>query len=249
VPEWVLDCCTVCVEVSRSAVDASPRSSGSLGQIAGTAAGADELLSLSTALADLVRIVAPTEPVQVPLQELVIVGVEGDGGFSAQEHRSISLITGFQLRHARDRWELAEAQVAALVDWWPAVASGPNSELLRWPLRRFGVSRQRAFEEDRLVDLAIALEGIFTREDESQRRSAGGRIARRANLLLDGERAAMKLRSRRVSDGYVKRSDIVHGRLPSEDEIAAAASGLDVVLLETLRLLITETKHIESSRL
>src|SRR5690348_9851609 len=46
VPEWVLDCCTVCVEVSRSAVDESPPSSGSLGQIAHSVAGTDELNSL-----------------------------------------------------------------------------------------------------------------------------------------------------------------------------------------------------------
>jgi hypothetical protein len=178
-----------------------------------------------------------------------VVGTEGGEAFSASERHSISLIPGFQWRHVRDRWELTEAQAATLADWWPNVTSGPNSRVLRWPLRRFGVSRQRAFGEDRLVDLAIALEGIFTGEDESQRRSASHGISRRANLLLGGERSVTKLRSKRVLDGYLKRSDIVHGRLPSEDDIARAATGLDVVLVEALSLLITETKPIEPSRL
>ena len=52
VPEWVLDCCTVCVEVSRAVVNTSPPSSGSLDQIAYELAGADELHSLSTSLAE-----------------------------------------------------------------------------------------------------------------------------------------------------------------------------------------------------
>ena len=246
VPEWVLDCCTVCVDVSRSAADVSSHTSGSLGQIAHEAAGSDELLALSTALADLLRIVAPTEPVQVPLHELLVVGAEGGGGFTASEKHSISLIPGFLLRHARDRWELSEAQGTTLTDWWPRVTAGPNTELLRWPLRRFGVSRQRAFGEDRLVDLTIALEGIYISEEESQQRgSPGDRIARRTNLLLGGDRAMRKLRTKRIIGGYLKRSDIVHGRLPSEDEIAAAATGLEAVLLETLRRLITETNRAE----
>jgi hypothetical protein len=95
--------------------------------------------------------------------------------------------------------------------------------LKRWPLRRFGVAMQRSFTEDRLVALAIALEAIFIREDDPQRGTRGF-IAERANRLLDGDRSVGKLRSNGILDVYNIRSDIVHGRLPSEDDVERASA-------------------------
>jgi hypothetical protein len=51
-----------------------------------------------------------------------------------------------------------------LAELWTSLIEGPNSEAVRWPLRRFGVARQRAFAEDRLIDLAIALVAIYDPE-------------------------------------------------------------------------------------
>jgi hypothetical protein len=131
-----------------------------------------------------------------------------------------------------------------MAEWWRSFIAGPNSAAMRWPLRRFGVAQQRSFAEDRLVDLAIALEAIFMREDDPQR-GTGSQIARKANEFLGGGPPERKVRTRQMLAAYRARSDIVHGRLPPEDEVKQAASSLEKVLGETLRGLLAATSQMD----
>jgi hypothetical protein len=48
-----------------------------------------------------------------------------------------------------------------------------------------------------------------------------------------------------VDQGYRRRSDIVHGRLPSEEDTTKAASGLDTVLVEALRALLASEDSVD----
>lgn len=241
IPEWLLDCCTACVEVSRSA-DLPPDVLGDheLFKAGFAATDASQLDSASTAAVDLLRLVVAPIPLQVPVTELLLLATHGHHG---QNHHAWST-PGFLWRHGRERWELSEAQAATMAGWWRSLIAGPNAEALRWPLRRFGVAKQRPFAEDRLVDLAIAVEAIFIDEDDPQRNTSA-LIAARANRVLDGDRTARKLRTNRVLTAYGTRSDIVHGRLPPEDDVERAASNMESVLQEALRSLLTAMTHVD----
>ena len=242
VPEWILDSCTACVEVGRSA-DFAPPGTLDLGPPAHEATKAGQLRFLSEAVADVIRLTGPDDPIQVALIEVVLVTGDGPIAFTSN-----AMLTpgGFQWRRSEERFTVSADQEATLATWWSRLTSGPNAELLRWPVRRFGVSRQRAFDEDRLVDLTIALEGIFmTEADKTSRDSAGDLMSWRANRLLGGDRTATRLRANRVDRGYRGRSDIVHGRLPSEEDTARAVSGLDTVLVEALTALLASEHSVD----
>jgi len=233
IPEWVLDCCTVCVEVGRSASLATGLADDQLFSAGFAATESNQLDLGSTAVVDLLRLIGGPTNLQVPMTELLLTATVGH---YAQNHQASST-PGFLWRHARERWALEEDQSKTLAEWWSNSIIGPNAELVRWPLRRFGVARQRAFVEDRLVDLAIALEAIFV-EDSDSHRSTGALIASRANRLLGGDRVTRKHRSNQLLAAYRTRSDLVHGRLPPEAEVEAAAASLESVLREALRVLL-----------
>jgi hypothetical protein len=240
IPEWVVECCTACVEVSRSArlpdglADDQHFSSGF------AATNANQLDVGSTAVVDLLRLVLGATNLQVPVTELLLATTVGHYGLNHQS----SSTPGFLWRHARERWELAEGQSATLAEWWKSSIAGPNAELVRWPLRRLGVAKQRAFAEDRLVDVAIALEAIFTQEADPHR-DTGALVAKRANRLLSGERSTRKHRTSRLLAAYRTRSDIVHGRLPPDVKVEAAASSMEAVLRDALGALLAATNRVD----
>lgn len=236
IPEWVLDCCTVCVEVSRSAALATGLADDQLFS-AGFAATESSQLDLgSTAVVDLLRLIVGQANLQVPMMELLLTATVGHYG---QNHQAVST-PGFLWKHASERWSFEGGASKTLTEWWTKSIAGPNAEIVRWPLRRFGVAKQRAFVEDRLVDLAIALEAIFVEESDSQRNTRA-LIAGRANRLLGGDRVTRKHRTSRLLAAYDTRSDLVHGRLPPEDEVEAAAASLESVLREALPVLLLAT--------
>ncbi len=240
IPEWLLDCCTACIEVSRSVELTVMPSDDELTEAAFRATGANALDSASTAGVDLLRLLPVPTSIQVPVTELVVVVTDGH---YTRNHRAWST-PGFRWQFAQQRWELSEADGMTVVDWWRNLVAGPNQDAFRWPLRRFGLAQQRPFAEDRLVDLAIALEAIFARERDPIK-GTGPRMAKRANHLLNGDRLAMKVRSKRIVDAYATRSAVVHGRLPSEEEVEGAASALEKVIADALRTLLSATTHID----
>ena len=240
IPEWLLDSCTACVEVRRSAdLPTHIGSDGELYKAAFAVTDANQIDFASTAAVDLVRLLLTSSQVQVPVTELIIVATRGN-----HIHNShIWSTPGFLWRHARERWVFPAAQMPTLSEWWRSASAGLNADTIRWPLRRFGIAQQRAFSEDRLVDLAIALEAIFMREEDPQR-NTGGQIATKANKFLGGSRTAAKLRTKELIDAYHTRSNVVHGRLPPEEDVDLANKGMETVLGEALRAIITATTKV-----
>lgn len=239
IPEWILDCCTTCFEISRSAPLPSGLPDDQLVR-AGFAATNTAQLDLGTdALVDLLRLVVPAT-VQVPVTELILRATVGPYG---QRHHAWAT-PGFLWSNVAERWDLLDDQFAELTLLWRSATNGPNAETIRWPLRRFGVAQRRPFAEDRLVDFAIALETIFIAEADSHRNTSA-LLVRRANRLLGGEPIATKLRTRRLLDGYQTRSDLVHGRLPPEEAVQAAVANMESVLRESLRLLLSVPDRLE----
>lgn len=239
-PEWLLDCCTVCLEVSRSAELPAMPPDDEIHVAAVTAAGATELDLASTSGVDLLRLLPLSTPIQVPVTELVVVTT--DGHYSRNE-RGWST-PGFRWQFVQQRWELSTADLEQVAAWWQSLMTGPNREALWWPLRRFGVAQQRPFVEDRLVDLVVALEAMFGLESD-RIKGTGGRMAARANGLLDGDRPTARLRTKRIVDTYTTRNEIVHGRLPPEDEIEGAAAAMEVVIADSLRGVLAATTRFD----
>ena len=240
IPEWVVDCCTACVEVSRVADLPPGLADDQLLEAGFAATGANELDLASTTVVDLLRVVLDPSNLQVPVTELLLTARVGH---YSQNHQASST-PGFLWRHARDRWELSQDDAQTLAALWNSLIEGPNAEAVRWPLRRFGVAKQRAFAEDRLIDLAIALEALYMSEGDSHRNTSA-LIAERANRLLGGERAVAKHRTSRLLNAYAIRSEIVHGRLPPEDAVDAAASTMEAILRGTLRAVLDAPDRID----
>lgn len=67
----------------------------------------------------------------------------------------------FQAGLGTVQWSISAAQAGALPTQWQSVTGGANASRIRTPLRRWGVSRQRRFEEDRLLDCWLGLEGLL----------------------------------------------------------------------------------------
>ncbi|MBJ7604589.1 MAG: hypothetical protein JF888_15645 [Candidatus Dormibacteraeota bacterium] len=239
IPEWVLDCCMTCVEVSRSAGMPADVLDDDLFAAGFAATDAAQLDTAATAAADLLRLVVPSS-VQVPVTEFLLVAQRGN---YSQNHQASST-PGFLWKHARDRWDLPASQTATIRDWWTSLATGPNSATIRWPLRRFGVAMQRAFMEDRLVDFFIALEALFSRETDPQRNTSA-LIAERTNRLLGGDRPTRKLRTSQILSAYGMRNALVHGRLPSEGDIALSASNIERVLRDALAELLSASDQVD----
>lgn len=240
IPEWLLDCCTACAEISLSAEFTSTQLDESFSVGAFESVHADELDIASIAAVDVLRLAIANASIQCPLTESILVAT--DGHYTRRHHGRST--PGFLWRHSEDRWQLSVSDAAILADLWQNYVNGPNRSKVRWPLRRFGVAAQRPFVEDRLVDRIIALEAIFG-HDGDPIKGTGGRIASRANRLLGGKRIDMTLRSKRIGKAYEFRNDLVHGRLPPEAEIDAAAANMDSVLREGLRTLLNASVLID----
>lgn len=239
IPEWILDCCTTCVEISRSAPLPSGLTDDQLFRAGFAATNAGQLDLGTDALVDLLRLVVPAT-VQVPVTELILRATVGHYG---QRHHAWAT-PGFLWSKVEERWDLLDGQFGELTSFWSSATAGPNAETIRWPLRRFGVAQRRSFAEDRIVDFASALEAIFIGEADSHR-DTSALLAKRASRLLDGERIARKLRARRLLDAYRTRSDLVHGRLPPEDAVQAAVANMESALRETLRLLLSAPNRLD----
>lgn len=240
IPEWLLDSSTACVEVSRSADLPDGLLDDQLSEAGFAATGANQLDFGCTAVVDLLRLTMGSKNLQVPITELLLT--ISMGHYSRKNQGSST--PGFLWRHAQERWELPEAHSGTLDDLWKSSIEGPNAEAVRWPLRRFGVAKQRSFAEDRLVDPAIASEAIFVQPTDSYRNTSA-LIAERTNRFLGGNRTAQRLRSSQVLSAYAIRSDIVHGRLPPEADVERAASAMESVLRESLRILLAATDYVD----
>ena len=111
IPEWLLDCCTACVEVSRLVELRVMPPDDELTEAAFEATGANALDSASTAGVDLIRLLSMPTSIQVPVTELVVVVTDGH---YARTHRAWST-PGFRWQFTQQRWRLSEADGTTLV--------------------------------------------------------------------------------------------------------------------------------------
>jgi hypothetical protein len=83
---------------------------------------------------------------------------------------------------------------------------------IRLALKRFSSSYERASKEDDLIDLWVALEALFSREDD-QDDERTRRLCRRASSFVEG--APLNTESF-LRESYRYRSAVIHGRLPAD---------------------------------
>ena len=114
-----------------------------------------------------------------------------------------------------------------------ALSRGPNAARVRFPLHRHGITAERHFEEDRLIDYWIGLEGLFTREND--RRPEATQVKTRSTALLKLDTTATE----EVGKIHGTRGEIVHGKYDYDQErldkhVAAASRFLTEALTEYL---------------
>jgi hypothetical protein len=133
-----------------------------------------------------------------------------------------------------DPWSLSPSVANTLRRYWESLTAGPNAARLTLPLRRFGLSATRRWDEDRLIDAWVALESLFKQTGES--RDVAERIKPRLLSLLDGgdpTKLHIDLR-----DSYRVRNRIVHGGDYGQAEVdsamASAAQALKLALIALL---------------
>lgn len=127
---------------------------------------------------------------------------------------------------------------------WRQVAVGPNAHAIQWPLRRLGVATSRAFPGDRLVDLWVALDSMFNRDDEN--RLARQRIAQRVGRLFGATRDEQKRLNRELPRSRDVRNAVVHGRADHTDaEVEDTIATADEVMRRSLVALAAEQRRID----
>ena len=127
---------------------------------------------------------------------------------------------------------------------WSIAAHGANADILRLPLRRFGIMHQRAWDEDRLLDGWIALESLFKRTNET--RGAADAIARRSGKFLEMDRDALRAHRRRVDRARRARDVVVHGHWDYADPtIHEACETITGLLSNSLLRLTGEATKVD----
>ena len=97
--------------------------------------------------------------------------------------RSDTILMPFRSGLIQQEWSLPRAVIGDLDRDWLSLTLRPNAAAMLFPLRRLGVGCQCHFDEDRLLDYWIGLEGLFTRLREKH---AADRVATRTSYHLLG---------------------------------------------------------------
>jgi hypothetical protein len=154
-------------------------------------------------------------------------------GYTNESNHVLSMneFRAAQIGHA---WSISASQARALAGHWRNLIEGPNATVVRFPLRRWSASTQRRWDEDRLIDCWIGLEGLFKRRNESL--AIPEAIAPRVARLLGREQGVESVRLR---NSYNIRNDITHGGIDyDEQDVEEAIETADEVLQASLRTLV-----------
>lgn len=86
-----------------------------------------------------------------------------------------------------------------------------NRPTLGLAIRRFGYALERAFAEDRLIDLIIACESLFLSDSRVRGRNLSDPLAQRVAQLLGDTAAIRTTISYNIKQAYQLRNAVVHG--------------------------------------
>ncbi len=128
---------------------------------------------------------------------------------------------------------LTDEQSARFINVWKLVSgTGPNNNItakaLRNAMRRLFYAETRVLPEDRLVDLMIAAETIYTKV--GSRGELSFQLSQNAALWHDGTNMERRAAFKVMRDAYKLRSDIVHGSMVDDDKVTLAASNVRTLL-------------------
>lgn len=142
----------------------------------------------------------------------------GETGYLAGHGGSRFLIPGLSPMLTDEQWK-------RFASVWKLVShTGPpnnrSAKALRNAIRRLFYAETRAFPEDRLVDLMIAAESIYTMESQAE---LSFRLSQNAALWHDGTNTERLAAFKVAKEAYNLRSKIVHGSTVDSDKVALAA--------------------------
>ena len=128
---------------------------------------------------------------------------------------------------------LTDDQSARFINVWKLVSgtdpkNNNKAKALRNAMRRLFYAETRALPEDRLVDLMIAAESIYTKDDS--RGEVSFQLSQNAALWHDGTNMERRAAFKEMRDAYKLRSDIVHGSMVDGEKVALAASNVRTLL-------------------
>jgi len=196
-----------------------------------------------TIAVDLVRLYCAPD-IQIAFLERQLI-VERDGGNLINMS---TLYEQFRSRFVTLGWQLGSSCIGDLRLAWQGATMGPNAGHVRFPLRRAGVAAQRQFDEDRLIDCWIGLEGLLMHKDD--RRSAVKQVVTRAQRLLGIDDRQTRQLGVELGKSFGVRSAVVHGDVSYDDaSVLEAISVAGDVLAKSLRTFIQSGQPIEIRQL
>jgi len=142
-------------------------------------------------------------------------------------------------------YELLEEDVQPLSDLVAGLVNVGQHKRLPVALRRFNMAHRRSEPEDRLVDLWIALEALFSPPDS---REVTYRIALRAAYFIESLPEEREQVFTALRDHYGTRSDVVHGRKPKRD-VKVAAEAVDSYLRRASRKIVSDPARFRPDQL
>jgi Apea-like HEPN len=128
-------------------------------------------------------------------------------------------------RHsAFERYRLEPADVDELVALWRDVRSSAvqGKRFLVTAMRRFAFGGERPRPEDRILDLMIAAEALFTPGTQTE---VSHKVALQASAFLDRQDATAADVFRTMKQGYSARSAMAHGGEPDIGRLAGGEEG------------------------
>ena len=171
------------------------------------------------------------------------VAYHGGGHTNAPHFSSLGLLSrgemGYGQGHGGSRFlipglspMLTDEQATRFASVWQLSSdtdpkSSKSAKALRNAIRRMFYAETRTSPEDRLVDLMIAAESIYTMESQAE---LSLRLSLNAALWHDGTNLERRAAFREMKCAYKLRSKIVHGSVVDSNEVALAASSVRSLL-------------------
>ena len=152
------------------------------------------------------------------------VGTSGSFEYTRSLDASVSPVTWtlgpFFGWHAGEPYVLTDEELPRFHEFWSALDKVHARPVISGALRRFTFAANRSLPDDEIVDLMIAAEALFLTEMGKQDRGElRFRLATRAAFLLGTTPAERVRLFKFMRCAYDARSVIVHGGVPSEDDL------------------------------
>jgi hypothetical protein len=122
--------------------------------------------------------------------------------------------------HAGEPYVLGVDELPRFLEFWSVFEKVHSDRAISSALRRFNFAADRSLPDDEIVDLMIAAESLFLSEmDETYRGEMRYRLATRTASLLGTTLDERVRLFKFMRHAYDARSVVVHGGIPSEDNL------------------------------